>query len=513
VTAEAVAAERMVVRSPIDGSVLTELPVQGPEEVRSVVATAREAQRAWGATDPHERARGVRRLAAVLGERIEEIAARVRAETGKPLTEGLAEVLVSIDLLRFYAKRAPRHLRARRVSSAWMVWKRGWVEHEPYGVIGVITPWNYPFILAMDCVTPALAAGNGVVVKASELTPWTTLLIPELCEAAGMPRGLVGVVNGDGRTGEALIRSGVDRVVFTGSSATGRKVMAAAADTLTPVTLELGGKDPALVLDDADVERSARGVTFGAFFNAGQTCISIERVYVDRSLYDAFVARLTERVASLRVGAEPGNDLGPMVSEAQVAIVEEHVRDALAHGARALTGGRRAAPGSRIFLPTVLVDVTEDMKVVREETFGPVLPVMAVDGEEEAVRRANASPYGLFASVWTRDRRRGERVARRLHAGGVSVNDALGHYALASLPVGGVDESGFGRRRGLQALEEMSRTRTMLGNRVALRREPWWFPYTDRTEAELRAIGDLRGRGGAAGVLGAVRRLLGRSRR
>jgi succinate-semialdehyde dehydrogenase/glutarate-semialdehyde dehydrogenase len=452
----------------------------------------------------------VRRLARVLGERAEEIAGRIRAETGKPLTEALVEVLVSIDLLRFYAARAPRHLRPRRESSGWLLWKRGWVESEPYGVVGAITPWNYPFILAMDCVAPALAAGNGLVVKASELTPWTTELIPELCRAAGMPRDLVGVVRGDGRTGEALVRSGVDRIVFTGSAATGRRVMAAAADTLTPVTLELGGKDPALVLSDADVERSARGVTFGAFFNGGQTCISIERAYVDRAVYDAFLARLMELVGGLRVGPGPGNDVGPMVSAAQVEIVEDHVRDAVSRGARVLTGGRRLEPGSAIFLPTVLVDVTEDMKVVREETFGPVLPVMAVDGDDDAVRRANDTAYGLFASVWTRDRRRGVQIARRLRAGGVSVNDVLGHYAVASLPVGGVDESGFGRRRGLHALDEMSRTRTMLANRIDLPREPWWFPYTAGTEAELRAVGELRGRGGLAGALGAARRLWAR---
>ncbi len=507
-----VGTETFVVCSPLDRSVLAELPVHDADEVRDVVATARGAQRAWGAADPSARARVVRRLAAVLGERIVEIAGRIRAETGKPLAEGMTEVLVSIDLLRFYASRAPRHLRPRRVSSGWLLWKRGWVELEPYGVVGAITPWNYPFILAMDCVAPALAAGNGIVLKASELTPWTTMLIPGLCEAAGVPSGLVGVVSGDGRTGDALVRSGVDRVVFTGSGPTGRKVMAAAAETLTPVTLELGGKDPALVLADADLDRAARGVTFGAFFNAGQTCISIERVYVDRSIFDDFLGRLRREVEALRVGPGADADVGPMVSGAQVEIVEEHVRDALERGARVLTGGRRREPGSAIFLPTLLVDVTDAMKVLREETFGPVLPVIPVDGDEDAVRRANDSPFGLFASVWTGDRARGVRVARKLRAGGVSVNDVLGHYALGALPVGGVGASGFGKRRGLEALDEMSRTRTMLANRVDLAREPWWFPYTSKTEAELMAVCEMRGRGGLAGLVGAARHLLSRKR-
>lgn len=506
----ATGSETIRVRGSADGRLLAELPTQDADDVQRVVAGAREAQRPWAALGARGRAPYLRRLARVLSERGEEIAERIRAETGKPVSEALTEVVVSVDLLRLYAARAPRHLRPRKARPGWLLWKAAWIEREPHGVVAAITPWNYPFILAMDCVAPALAAGNAIVVKPSELTPWTTQLIPGLCEAAGVPRGLVAVVTGDGRTGEALVRSKVDRIVFTGSTATGRKIMKAAADTLTPVTLELGGKDPALVLADADVERAARGVVFGAFFNAGQTCISVERAYVARALYEAFVARVTDLVTALRVGVGPDTDLGPMVSEAQVRILEEHVRDAVARGARVLTGGRRAEDGSRIFLPTVLVDVAEDMKVMREETFGPVLPVVPVADDAEAVRRANGSPYGLFASVWTGDARRGARVARDLRAGGVSINDVLSHYGVAGLPLGGIGDSGFGRRRGLDALDEMSRTRTLLSDRAGLKREPWWFPYTPGSAALVRAVLELRGRGGLTGAVRAVRRLTAR---
>jgi betaine-aldehyde dehydrogenase len=286
--------------------------------------------------------------------------------------------------------------------------------------------------------------------------------------------------------------------------------MAAAAETPTPVTLELGGKDPALVLEDADLERAARGVVYGAFFNAGQTCISIERAYVVRSVYDRFVARVVELAAGLRVGTGPNADVGPLVTDAQVGVVERQVREALMGGARALTGGRRAEEGSRLYLPTVLVDVGPSMAVVCEESFGPLLPIIVAEDEEDAVRRANASGYGLFASVWTGDRARGLSVARRLRAGGVSVNDVLSHYAVPGLPMGGTGQSGFGRRHGIEALDEMSRTRSLLVDRLGLRREPWWFPYSARSTRLVRSILEWRTRGGIGGFARALKWMFGR---
>lgn len=495
----------MEIRSPLDGTVLATLPEHGAEEVGAAVERVRAAQEEWRGTPPRERARAMSRLAAVLARRGDEIAHRVRAETGKPLPEALTEVVVAAELLRFYGRKGARHLAPRTVWDALLFGKSARVEREPYGVVGGITPWNYPFILAMDVVTPALMAGNGVVLKPSEFTPWTALLIPELVGEAGIPPHLVEVVTGRGDTGAALVGGGIDRLVFTGSTATGRRVMAAAAEHLVPVTLELGGKDPAVVLADADLDRAAAGVAYGAFFNAGQTCISVERAYVERTALDAFLTRVVNIAESLRPGTDGSADIGPMVTEQQLEIVKRHVEDARSRGARILTGGTPAADNPRIFLPTVLADVDASMLVMTEESFGPLLPVMAVEDADDAVRRANALGYGLFASVWTGDANRGRRVARRLRAGGVSINDVLTHYAVGGLPMGGRGGSGFGRRRGLEGLDELSRPRTILRDRVGLKRDPWWFPYSARSLSLARAMLQWTGRRGPGRILGALR--------
>lgn len=449
------------------------------------------------------------RLARVLERRADELAERIRDETGKPLAEALAGVVVSVDLIGYYRRTAPKQLRRRRVSPGWMLWKSAWIEREALGVIGAITPWNYPLILAMDAATMALFAGNAVVIKPSEFTPLTTLMLPELCREAGLPDDLLQVVTGDAGTGEALVRSGVDRVSFTGSTAVGRMVMASAADSLTPVTLELGGKDAAIVLEDADLERAAQGVAFGAFFNAGQTCISIERVYVAREVAEAFTERVAHIARTLRVGTEGEYDVGPMITRAQHEKVVAHISEAVAHGAQAVAGGE--SPGyPHPIAPTVLVDVTDDMAVLAEETFGPVLPIVPVEDDADAVARVNANGYGLCASVWTRDRERGLAIARALRVGGVSINDSLSHYGVAGLPMGGVGESGFGRRRGAEGLEEMTRTRAIFVDWLGLKREPWWFPYDSRGERLTRAVLHWRAQGGLLGAFGSLLRLFGR---
>ena len=500
------------VRRPMDDSLLGVVPVMDHVQVLEAAERARSVQRGWIALDSQERFKALLSLIDVMGRRSDEIIRVIRDETGKPETEALTEVLATVELLRYYAEVAPRVLRRQWVLTGWLVGKSAYTYREPYGVVAIITPWNYPFLLMADSVAAALFTGNAAVIKPSEHTPFSSLAMRDLCLDAGLPAGLVDVLTGDASTGAALVEAGVDKVMFTGSSYTGRKVMSAAARTLTPVSLELGGKDPALVLEDADLDRAARGIVYGAFFNAGQTCLSTERVFVVDEVYDAFVARVTELTRDLRAGTDGEYDVGPMITPGQLRVVEEHLADAVARGARVAVGGKRLAPDSRVFQPTVLVDVDQSMRVVWEETMGPLLPVMRVADEEEAVRLANVSPFGLFASVWTEDRERGERIAEQLRAGGVSVNDTLSHYAVPALPVGGVGESGFGRRRGIAGLEEMSRPRSVLIHRTGLSRELWWFPYSERGTRLMRALLGYRQASGFARILSGIQRLFLRGR-
>jgi acyl-CoA reductase-like NAD-dependent aldehyde dehydrogenase len=494
--------------SPAEGAHLASVPLCGRDEVRAAVGRARVVQAEWAGLPLSDRVRRLGRVLPVLRERCDEIVGSIVAETGKAEPEALAEVAVVTDLVRYYLADAEHILRSRRVPTGWLLGKSATVHREPYGVIGVISPWNYPFILVMSPVMTALFAGNGVVVKPSEHTPLTGLLVPRILADAGIPEGLASVVTGDGTTGAELIAAGIDKVAFTGSPHTGRRIMAKAAEHLVPVSLELGGKDAAIVLEDADLDRAAAGVVFGAFFNAGQTCVSIERAFVVEAVFDAFVERVCHLAAALRTGAAGEFDVGPITTPQQLAVVERHIDDAVSKGARVLTGGERADPAANLVLPTVIVDVTSDMAVLRDETFGPVLPVVRVADEEEALRHANEGAYGLFASVWTGDRRRGEALARRIRAGGVSVNDVLTHYAVPGLPMGGVGSSGFGRTGGREGLEELTRTHTVLTHRWGLgKRELYWFPYRARTSELLRGVVTWR-TGGGIGRL--VRAFLGR---
>ena len=468
--------------NPATGAAFAEVSLLDAEQASGALAAARAALPAWSALSFQERGRHLGRLrAAIVGEDA-AIAALVAQEQGKPAAEANSvEIFPCLEGLKHLERHAEDALRDEPVEPQVLLFghKQCALVYEPLGVVLVITPWNYPFSIPLLGAAAALAAGNTVVLKPAPATTLIGLEIGELCREAGLPDGVVNVVAVDDALAGALVEDGrVDKVVFTGSVPTGKRVMASAAKNVTPVLLELGGKDAAVVCRDADLDRAARGIVWGAFLNCGQTCASVERVYVEAAVAEAFVAKVVEQTRRLRVGdpAAAEVDVGPLTLERQRRIVEEHVGDALARGARALTGGARPEGPGYFYPPTVLTGVDHSMRVMREETFGPVLPIMSVASLEEAIRLANDSEYGLTASGWTSDPDTASLLQRRLQAGVVSINDCVASFGEPTAPWGGVKRSGVGRSHGLAGLREMVQVKYVSRDRprgTLL----WWFPY------------------------------------
>jgi acyl-CoA reductase-like NAD-dependent aldehyde dehydrogenase len=495
--------EREVLQSfdPATGDLVGEVPITPPDGVERVAEEVARIQQGWALVPLPERLRIIGRAAQVLLRRNDEIALAITRENGKTIVESsIVEVANAVATLDWISRWGLRYLSPERLTEHPLTrHKRHWIVYRPLGVVGVIAPWNYPFTLAMTPTVSALVAGNTVVLKPSEVTPLVGLAIGRLFAEVGTYPDIVQVVTGDGGTGDALVRSRVQKVAFTGSVRTGKLVMKAAAESLTPVLLELGGKDPMIVCDDADLDRAADGAVWGAFMNSGQTCMAVERVYVHEDVYDGFVDRVVRKAGNLRQGEGKGHDIGSMTFEPQLGIVERHMADARAKGAEVLTGGQRVPGRDGLWYePTVLVDVDHSMAVMTEETFGPVLPIMKVSGDAEALQLANDSAYGLNSSVWSADADRARRISEALEAGNVCINDCIINYGVAALPFGGVKESGIGRVHGYEGLRAFSNVKSVLANRITLPREVLWYPSPRWMAAALKRLLRIRYRRGLA---------------
>lgn len=488
--------------NPATGARIAEVPALDREAAIVLVERARAAQPAWRALGFKGRARVLRDMRAWVVRNRERVIRTLSDEAGKPYEDCQLELLYCVDALGFWARRAERYLadERRRPHSPLLLGRKVVSRFVPYGAVGVIGPWNYPLLNNFGDAIPALMAGNSVVLKPASITPLSSLLMAEGLRDAGLPADVFLVATGSGSEVGGALADSVDMLHFTGSTEVGRGLMERGAKRLLPLTLELGGKDPMIVLRDANLERAANAAVFGALQNSGQTCISVERIYVEGDAHDPFVAKVVEKVRALRQGAPGGPaqvDVGAMTSPEQVEVLEDHVRDAVEKGADVRTGGRRREGGGAFFEPTVLTGVDHSMKIMTEETFGPTLPIMRVADEDEAVRLANDSQFGLDSSVFAGDASHAERVAQRVQAGAAVVNDTLVNYFALEIPIGGMKQSGLGARHGRAGIQKYCRRQNMVVTRFGLDRELYYFPYS-KTSSRLTdlLIRVLYGRGG-----------------
>lgn len=484
----------IISRDPSTGTEIGRAPLMDQSDVAAALRRARAAQRAWAKLSYRSRAEFIMRAREVVLNELDEIAKLVSRETGKPAAEAISmEIVPTLDLMRYFAENTEKLLDQRRIGLGQygFMGRSSYVIYKPLGVVGIISPWNFPWATPLDEVVMALMAGNAVILKPSELTPLTALKIGDVFKQAEFPDGLLEIVTGDGSTGAALVDAGVDKIMFTGSVETGKRVAEGAAKHLTPVVLELGGKDPLIVLEDADLENAARATIWGAFCNSGQACASIERCYVHESVADKFIDLVIKETQQLKQdqASVEAIDVGAMINERQLQVVENHVSDAVQHGAQIRVGGQRLDQTQGWFhQPTVITGVDHSMKLMREETFGPVLPIMTFKSEDEAIRLANDSIFGLTASVFTKDIARGRRLAERIEAGTVMINEVVYTHALAQTPWGGVKQSGYGRTHGLLGLLELVSARHIHVNAIPGLPDVWWFPYTKQAGELFRGF-------------------------
>ena len=479
-----VKATEVISYDPGTGQEIGRAPLSSPQEVKEAVVKARQAQPAWANLSYPERARVILQARKLMLAERDELALLISQETGKPIAEAISmEIVPTLDAMHYFAHAAEDLLRPQKIDIGQygLMGRASRLVFRPLGVIGIISPWNFPLATPADEVVMALMAGNAVVLKPSELTPLIALELGDIFTRAGLPPGLLNIATGDGSTGRALIDARVDKIMFTGSVATGKRVAEAAAKYLTPVVLELGGKDPMIVLEDADLENAARAAVWGAFANSGQACASVERCYVQESIAPKFIEQVLAETRELKqgLGTDTEVDVGAMSNENQLQIVTDHVNDAKQRGAKVLAGGQRGSNRAGLFYePTVLTNVDHNMTIMRDETFGPVLPVMTFTTEDEAIKLANDSPYGLTASVWTKNIAKGRRIAERIEAGTVMVNEVVYTHGIAQTPWGGVKDSGYGRTHGRMGLLELVHPQHIHVNRLSFLPDLWWFRYS-----------------------------------
>jgi len=475
------------------------------EKIPDILARARSAQRNWAELPIRDRIDAVAKLKKRILARAEEIATTLHEECGKPVEEAaLSEVLPNADLVDYWTLMAEELLDSVTVELDALSYpgKIGRIHKDPRGVIALITPWNYPVAIPLRTIVPALLAGNAVIFKPSEVSPRAGALVASLFKDI-VPDGVLELVQGDGSAAEAILDNGVDAVVFTGSVATGKRVAVACAERLVPCSMELGGKDAAIVLSDCKLERTANGLVWGAFTNAGQNCASIERVYVERPVADKLIAKVVELTNKLRAGV----DTSRITTQKQAAIVRRHLAEAVAAGAEILVGG--APPeGSLDFPPTVVKVTNEDCSLMREETFGPILPIVLVDSPEQAIEKTNASRFGLTTSIWTKKVRRARDLARKLKTGVITINNHGFTAALPAAPWTGTGDSGYGITNSPHALAELTRARFILEDTSGAARELWWYPYTPILRTLVFAMARARGGAGFFGRIAAFFRLI-----